>query len=352
MASHIFWQLHIIIVVYMKGETKMFERKKYKLLKRYSINYDGHTLYKIKYLKDFIDCRGITIKKGTLGGYVENYDILDQNGNACILGGAKVYGKSKITGASIVGGESIVGYSTIGSSYIGLGSTIIGGDIKNCKVVESTIHNSHVYECTISDCSKVYGAFVKKCRIFGAMIDSTKYHKYDKVEDIDANGFPYNYYRKDIFENALFFKCNISSNDEYINIDAYMYFGHLTIFKTNDNSKGKYGINFICLDGNYYTKGIYDFEGMCSREFGKDSANVIIKMVYDAIELMENYNSEKDDARKDYVDSYIRESIMKIASSGEGDIDVFLNTVVNKSKEFLDNYEKMIKEGIKDAKEC
>ena len=77
----------------MKGEAKMFERKKYKLLKRYSINYDGHTLYKIKYLKDFIDCRGITIKKGTLGGYVENYDILDQNGNACILGGAKEYSK-------------------------------------------------------------------------------------------------------------------------------------------------------------------------------------------------------------------------------------------------------------------
>ena len=348
MASHIFWQLHIIIVVYMKGETKMFERKKYKLLKNDTIEYDGHTLYRIKYLKDFTDCRCVTIRKGTLGGYVENYDILDQSDNSSILGKSIVYGRSRVARSSIVGGESIVGYSTIGSSYIGLGSTIIGGDIKNCKVVESTIHNSHVYECTISDCSKVYGAFVKKCRIFGAMIDSTKYHKYDKVEDIDANGFPYNYYRKDIFENALFFKCNISSNDEYISIDAYMYFEHLTIFKTNDSSKGKYGINFICLDGYCHTKSICDFEDMCHKEF-EDAADAIIKTVKDCISIME-LHAHKESIKN--VDNYIRDAIISAASLNIDDTRKFLNTILYKAKDLLDTYDKMIKEGIKDAKEC
>ena len=348
MASHIFWQLHIIIVVYMKGETKMFESKKYKLLKRYSINYDGHTLYKIKYLKDFIDCRGITIKKGTLGGYVENYDILDQNGNACILGGAKVYGKSKITGASIISGESAVESSIIDSSHIRTDSSIYNSIIKNySRISESSIYNSSINNSAIGDESKIYGAFVKNCRILCTRINSTEYHLdvLDKYEELDDDGFPYDYHRKDVFENSIFNNCDLLSNNEYINIDSLLYFKSITIFPTNE---GKYGINLIDLNGYCHTKSICDFEDMCHKEF-EDAADAIIKTVKDCISIME-LHAHKESIKN--VDNYIRDAIISAASLNIDDTRKFLNTILYKAKDLLDNYDKMIKEGIKDAEEC
>ena len=65
--------------------------KKYKILKDdYIINL-GKKLYRIKALKNF----GY-VKKGSIGGYVEGYDNLSQNGNCWIYENAKVSGNARI----------------------------------------------------------------------------------------------------------------------------------------------------------------------------------------------------------------------------------------------------------------
>ena len=56
-----------------------------------TINVCGHTLYRIKALKDFRN-----VKKGDKGGYVESYANLAQNGDCWVNGNAKVYGNADV----------------------------------------------------------------------------------------------------------------------------------------------------------------------------------------------------------------------------------------------------------------
>ena len=64
--------------------------KKYELTDEI-INYNNRKLYKIKALKDFSD-----VKKGDLGGYVENENNLSQDGYCWIYNNAKVYDDAKV----------------------------------------------------------------------------------------------------------------------------------------------------------------------------------------------------------------------------------------------------------------
>lgn len=64
---------------------------KYTLLTNDSIDYKGRILYRIKALKSF----GL-IKKGDLGGYIESYTNLSQEGNCWVNGNAKVYDNGQL----------------------------------------------------------------------------------------------------------------------------------------------------------------------------------------------------------------------------------------------------------------
>ena len=66
--------------------------KKY-ILTDETIEYLGHTLHRIKAVKDFA-----TISAGTLGGYIESEGNLDHIGNAWVSGDAKVYGNARVSG--------------------------------------------------------------------------------------------------------------------------------------------------------------------------------------------------------------------------------------------------------------
>ncbi len=74
-----------------------FKKKKYKLLKKDKIKYDGKTLYRIKALKSF----GV-IKKGTKGGYIENERNLSQNGNCWIMYLGRVYENARVFNDALV----------------------------------------------------------------------------------------------------------------------------------------------------------------------------------------------------------------------------------------------------------
>src|SRR5574344_1494116 len=66
------------------------ENKKFELTEE-TIQCNGHTLYRIKALKDFSD-----VTKGDIGGFVEKEDNLFQGGKCWIYDEAKVYENAKV----------------------------------------------------------------------------------------------------------------------------------------------------------------------------------------------------------------------------------------------------------------
>lgn len=72
--------------------------KKYELTED-TLNINGHTLHRIKVLRDFGG-----VKQGDIGGWIESEDNLSHNddcwvsGNAKVWGNAEVYGNAKVCG--------------------------------------------------------------------------------------------------------------------------------------------------------------------------------------------------------------------------------------------------------------
>ena len=82
---------------------------KYEIVKDEKIKHKGKTLYKIRALKDFDD-----VKKGDLGGYIEDYNNLSQGSNCWIYNNAKVYDNARVYGnAEIYGNARVYGYSEV-----------------------------------------------------------------------------------------------------------------------------------------------------------------------------------------------------------------------------------------------
>lgn len=54
------------------------ETKKYELVKSESIVHNGRTLYRIRALREFTISRGVAIKVGDIGGFVESENNLSQ----------------------------------------------------------------------------------------------------------------------------------------------------------------------------------------------------------------------------------------------------------------------------------
>lgn len=74
----------------------MSETKKYELTSE-TLQYAGHTLHRIKALRNFG-----TIQAGELGGWIEKEGNLSQGGNAWVHDNAKVYGDARVFGDAIV----------------------------------------------------------------------------------------------------------------------------------------------------------------------------------------------------------------------------------------------------------
>lgn len=72
--------------------------QKYVLIKENKIYYNNITLYQIQALRDFGN-----IKKGNLGGFIENESNLSHDGDCWVFRKASVFGNVKITGDIKVG---------------------------------------------------------------------------------------------------------------------------------------------------------------------------------------------------------------------------------------------------------
>ncbi|WP_375610975.1 MULTISPECIES: hypothetical protein [unclassified Bartonella] len=81
-------------------------KKKYELTDE-TIKVDRITLYCIHALKDFGD-----VKKGDLGGFIENENNLSYDGNcwigdyACVYDDAKVYENAQVSGGAFISGNA------------------------------------------------------------------------------------------------------------------------------------------------------------------------------------------------------------------------------------------------------
>ena len=78
-------------------------RVKYELLKDDNIEVEGHTLYRIRATKRFND-----VKKGDLGGYIENEENLGHYSNCWVYDNAKVYGNACVCNDACVHNNAIV----------------------------------------------------------------------------------------------------------------------------------------------------------------------------------------------------------------------------------------------------
>lgn len=110
---------------------------KYKLLQNDKIEFKGRTLYRIQAIKEVGP-----IKEGEIGGYVENENILSQEGECWIGGDSKVFGNSKIFDKAKIYDEAIVRDSKIsGNSVIAKNAFVENSTIKGFDVLDRAYLN-------------------------------------------------------------------------------------------------------------------------------------------------------------------------------------------------------------------
>lgn len=113
------------------------------------------TVYQIRALKDIVSPIFVTVRKGTLGGWVENASILSQQGSCWISGNTTVIGKSTISGNARCHGCQIKDSDITNNAYLNgmrvrvrnskiSGNTrvvlVIGGAYTHINIDNSTIY--------------------------------------------------------------------------------------------------------------------------------------------------------------------------------------------------------------------
>lgn len=145
------------------------KNKKYKIRKDLRNEY-GY--YRIQACKDFGD-----VKNGELGGYVESYRNLSQDGNCWVYptcyvsGNAKVLDDAKIIIDSDISGNSIVkGSAEIRFSNIYGSMSIVSGKAK--------IKHSRIYDSWVCDRASLNNCMIGTCGLFAGRV---------KLKDYDDN---------------------------------------------------------------------------------------------------------------------------------------------------------------------
>lgn len=139
--------------------------KKYELTSE-TLQFAGHTLHRIKALKDF----GV-FTTGELGGWIESEENLSQADNAWVYGDAKAYANAKVYGNAEIFGDAMVcdkveifdNAKVYGNAHVYRNAKVYGDAelCDNAQVYDNAMiyGDSHVYGN-----AKIYGdAFVNAC---------------------------------------------------------------------------------------------------------------------------------------------------------------------------------------------
>lgn len=126
--------------------------KKYELLEDRFIWYSGRDL-KLFRIRALFDIPIHSVKKGDLGGFVQGYANLSQEGRSWIGGDAKVFDSALVDGDAIVHGRSLV----YGNAIVGGTSEIDGGTVAGSAIVsgDSAVRDNSIVEghCIVSNTS-------------------------------------------------------------------------------------------------------------------------------------------------------------------------------------------------------
>jgi hypothetical protein len=122
----LYWgYITIYCIIKKKDESEKNMQSKYKILFDDTIEYNAHILYRIEALKDFSN-----VKKGDLGGYIESYANLDQEGNCWVYDNSFVLGDAQLTENSVLKENVVVsGKSSISGDSEIIGNVIIDNSI-------------------------------------------------------------------------------------------------------------------------------------------------------------------------------------------------------------------------------
>ena len=180
----------------------------------------GHTLYRIEALRDFND-----VKKGDLGGYVENEENLSHEDKCWVYDNAEIFGKARVydnaeirNDACVYDNAHVYGDAIISNKACVYGNAHVYGDAKVYGIVEirndaCVYGNAHVY----GD-AKVYG-------------NSNIYESARVFDNAEVCGESTICGRVSLYGNKLLITdAYITDNNDYINIgpigsrDAYTTF--------------------------------------------------------------------------------------------------------------------------------
>ena len=214
---------------------------KYEILEDKKIEYERTTLYRVKALKDFAN-----VKKGDLGGYVENYNNLSQEDNCWIYDNAKVYGNARVydnakiyDNAKVHGNSKVYDYAKVFDNAEVYGSAKVFGYAKvfdNAEIFGNAEISGHA---KVFDYAEVYN--------YAKVYDNARVFNHAEVYD-DAK----------IYDNARVF-------------DYAMVFGNVEIYNDNtiigkvccnfeniieiQNPKGRFVTGILKDDEIYYSVG-------------------------------------------------------------------------------------------------
>ena len=133
------------------------EAKKYELVKSESIVHNGRTLYRIRALREFTISRGVAIKVGDIGGFVESENNLSQEDICWIFDDAKVYENAKICGdAKICCDAKVFGNAKVWGDAFVLDDAEVWGNAKICDKARIFGKAAIFENAEISDYSQVY----------------------------------------------------------------------------------------------------------------------------------------------------------------------------------------------------
>lgn len=144
----------------IKSGSKHIQLKKYGILKDYYKRDDDKTVHRIIALKSFKGPYGTIIHKGTLGGWVEGYHNLSQDGSCWIYNegicrdSAAVYDNAAVTGsAKVTDYASVLNSASIGDNARLRGYANISGNAE-------IFGNANICSAEITDNSIVCGNIV------------------------------------------------------------------------------------------------------------------------------------------------------------------------------------------------
>lgn len=89
---------------------------KYRIIDEPITNVFGETVYQIEALRNFV-CQGRLVQKGDLGGYVQKYENLSQEGDCWVFDNATATENAKVLGSACLSGECVVACNATISEY-------------------------------------------------------------------------------------------------------------------------------------------------------------------------------------------------------------------------------------------